>query len=178
MPADILLQDPPPFRYLQAISVLSLSTGTLAPCPAPQGYKPTTALGSSSIALSRASWTLLRSSCANTQCCSYTHFQVLFYPFGVGRPSGLPRTQPPSWLLQWPRLLLCILGLTQWVPLPASPRGGHTPRSWATLSCRHHLRSTSMRLSTLSMLHSRHKLPRLSLVWATYSLRPTFPVMG
>lgn len=61
------------------------------------------------------------------------HFQrtlpkTLFHQKLVGH-QDLPGTQPSTWLLQWLTRLRCILGLTQWVYLPASRNGGLTRRN-------------------------------------------------
>jgi hypothetical protein len=94
-------------------------------------------------------------------------FQLFPQPKLVGH-QDLTGTQPPTWLLQWLTRLLCILGLTQWVRLPALRRGGLMLLSWVALNC-HLRRCTNIPSLTTELSRSRHRRRLPSLVLATFS---------
>ena len=157
-----------PFRDLHHISTLSLSRKEpsltqyireLRVADRPSWIIPSLHEGFIGLVLS------FRSLLSQRHSCSF--FQLFPQPKLVGH-QDLTGTQPPTWLLQWLTRLLCILGLTQWVRLPALRNGGLMLLSWVALNCR--LRQCTNILSlTTELSRSRHRRQLPSLALATFS---------
>ena len=122
---------------LQILSTLSLSTRAPTFHITPLSYEPPRCPSwIPSLHVDRIG-PVLTSPLRHLQRHSCNHYPVLLHPKPVGH-QDLPGTQPPSWLLPWLIRLPCILGLTQWVHLPALQHGGLMPSNWVVLSSPHH----------------------------------------